>query len=403
MFAQHLPALGWNPIILTVHEKYYEEALDYNLEKLLPPGLRIVKSTAFSTGKQRLIGDLGLRGFFQLYKIAKRLIQTEQIDFLYIPIPSFYCALLGRWLNHSTGIKYGIDYIDPWVHAFPGSGKFFSRHWISTKLATLLEPVAVKKAVLITGVAPGYYAGVLARNRHLKTQAIAGAMPYGGEAEDHAALRHLPLKPHLFEKKVNKIQLVYAGAMLPLAFEPLEAIFKAIEAKPSSFINIEFHFIGTGKTANDPQGFNIKPLAEKYGIWNTLIFEYPARIPYLDVLIHLDAADGVFILGSTEPHYTPSKVYQGILSGKPILAVLHEQSTAVDVLKRSAGGLVLGFNGTAGLASIENNFATLLEDYLLWIKGFDAGSINKEIFEDYSAKNITLRLVELLNKVVDTA
>ncbi len=48
-----------------------------------------------------------------------------------------------------------------------------------------------------------------------------------------------------------------------------------------------------------------------------------------------NAADGVFILGSTEPHYTPSKPYQGVLSGKPILAVLHKESTAVNVIKES--------------------------------------------------------------------
>ena len=53
-------------------------------------------------------------------------------------------------LHGSTGIKYGIDYIDPWVHHFPGSEQLFSRHWFSTQLAKLLEPVAVKKAVLIT-------------------------------------------------------------------------------------------------------------------------------------------------------------------------------------------------------------------------------------------------------------
>ena len=66
LFAQHFPDFGWHPIVLTVDEKYYEEGLDYNLEKLLPPGLRVEKSGAFSTGTRRLIGDLGLRAFFQL-------------------------------------------------------------------------------------------------------------------------------------------------------------------------------------------------------------------------------------------------------------------------------------------------------------------------------------------------
>ena len=400
LFAQHLPSFGWEPIILTVHEKYYEEALDHNLEKLLPPTLRIEKVKAFRITKPRLIGDIGLRAFFQLYKKAKQLIQSEKIDFLYIPVPSFYCALLGRWLHYSTQIKYGIDYIDPWVHYFPGSDTLFSRHWVSTKIAGFLEPVALKKACLITGVAEGYYRAVLQRNPHLKTQAVCGAMPYGGEQADHDLLKQLNLKPYLFKKKTNKIQLVYAGAMLPKAYGPLEAIFKSIQSQPEIFEQVELHFIGTGKTTNDPAGFNIKPLAEKYGLWQTVVYEYPRRIPYLDVLVHLQYADGIFILGSTEPHYTPSKSYQGVLAGKPILAVLHKESTAVKVLKGSGAGIVLDFDGEADLATIETGFNTVWENYLKFLKHFDLSQINKELFEIYSARSVTGELVKLLNAVI---
>ena len=399
LFAQHLPAFGWNPIILTVHEKYYEEALDENLQKLLPATLRIEKVKAFSIGKFRLIGDLGLRAIFQLFKKAKQLIQAEKIDFVYIPIPSFYCALLGRWLHHSTGVKYGIDYIDPWVHEFPGSEKIFSRHWFSTQLAKLLEPIAVKNASLITGVAAGYYKGVQERNPGLNGSSIFGAMPYGGEALDHKIIQQLQLSPYLFNK-TNKLQLVYAGAMLPKAFAPLVAIFKAIAKDRAIFSDIEFHFIGTGKTPNDPLGYNIKLLAQEYGLWESIIFEYPKRIPYLDVLVHLEIADGVFILGSTEAHYTPSKTYQAVLAGKPILAVLHQQSTAVTVLKKSGGGMVLEFNGDKELDIIENNFALVTAAFTEWIKNFDISNIDKEIFETNSARNVTKQLAELLNQVV---
>ena len=90
LFAQHLPSFSWEPIILTIDEKYYEEKLDNHLKKLLPPNLRIEKVNAFKVTKPRLIGDIGLRAFFQLYKKAKQLIKKESIDFLYIPIPSFY-------------------------------------------------------------------------------------------------------------------------------------------------------------------------------------------------------------------------------------------------------------------------------------------------------------------------
>ncbi len=399
LFAQHLPSFGWEPIILMVHEKFYEEKLDHHLENLLPQQLRIEKVNAFNVTKPRLIGDIGLRGFFQLYRKARQLIKSENIKFLYIPIPSFYSALLGRMLHHSVNIPYGIDYIDPWVHHFPGSKKKFTRHWFSTLLAKFLEPIAVKKAVLITGVAEGYYRGVIERNPHLLKQAVFGAMPYGGEEDDHHAIERLDIEPYLFKKKHRKTQLVYAGAMLPKAYSVLEKIFEAIQNDPDVFENAEFHFIGTGKMTNDSQPFNIKPLAEKYNLWQTVVFEYPQRIPYLDVLVHLSNANGIFILGSTEPHYTPSKTYQGVLSGKPILAILHQQSTAVNVLQQSNAAVVLTFNGEEGLDTMKQGIKPIYNSFIAFAKKFDPANINKELFEQYSAKNLTKKLAELLDDV----
>lgn len=396
LFAQHLPSFGWEPVILMVHEDYYEENLDWNLYKLLPEKLRIEKVKAWKVTRPRVIGDIGLRGFFQLRKRALQLVKSEKFDFVYIPIPSFYVSLIGSYLNKKTGIRYGIDYIDPWVHHFPGSEKFLSRHWFSTQLAKYLEPMAVKKASLITGVAEGYYKGVQERNPHLLKTCLFGAMPYGGEADDHLRLNELDLQPYLF-KNNKKTQLVYAGAMLPKAYKPLEQIFSAIANKKEYFRELEFHFIGTGKLANDPLSFSIKPLAEKYGLWGTFVFEYPCRIPYLDVLIHLSIADAVFILGSTEPHYTPSKTYQAVLSGKPIMGVLHSESTAVGIVRSTKAGLVLDFNGEGEVEKIERCFPSFFEQFKTFRKNYIPSMVDGNGFEQYSAKVITGELVKLLN------
>jgi hypothetical protein len=397
--ANHLPDYGWEPIILTVHEKYYEEELDHDLAKLLPPNLRIEKSDAFKVGKPRLIGDIGLRSFFQLYKKAKQLVLKEKIDFVYITIPSFYGAMWGGWLNKTTGVKYGIDYIDPWVHEFPGSDKLFSRHWFATKVSKFLEPIAIKKASIITGVAKSYYEEVITRNPALQDTCLFAAIPYGSEASDHEAVKELQLKPYLFQSSPDKFKMVYAGAMLPKAYTLLESIFKGIQQHKEAFADTEFHFIGTGKSANDPKGFNIKPLAQKYGLWEIVVFEYPKRIPYLDVLVHLNAANGVFILGSTEPHYTPSKVYQAVLSEKPIFAVLHQESTAVEVIGVSHSGLVLSFDGIKDIGKMENDFFDQWKRYRQFAASFSAGKVDHSFFELYSAKHITEYLVNIINEL----
>lgn len=400
-FANHLPHFGWEPIILTVHEKFYEENLDWNLHKLLPKSLRVEKANAIKVTKPRIIGDIGLRAFRSVYTKAKELIKKEKIDFLYITIPSFYGALWGRWLHESTGILYGIDYIDPWVHQFPGSNKIFSRHWFATKVASFLEPIAVKKASLISGVAQSYYEDVIKRNPKLEKNCRFVAIPYGSERSDHEAVIRLDPKPYLFNKNAEKFQLVYAGAMLPKAYKLLEKIFLSISENPEIFKAVEFHFIGTGKSTTDQNSFNIRPMAEKYGLWKMNIFEYPARIPYLDVLIHLNAADGVFILGSTEPHYTPSKVYQAVLSQKAILAVLHAESTAVKVIRDSQAGVVMDFSNENEIEQIDKNFAQTFLAYRSFITAYDYHEVDQSPFKQYSAEKVTETLVKAINQITE--
>jgi len=398
LFARHLPAFGWEPQILTVHERYYEERLDMDLCRLLPAGQRIHTCRAFPVTRPRLVGDIGLRGFIFLYHAARRIIREQRIDLLYIPIPSFYGALLGRLLHAATGIPYGIDYIDPWVQVFPGSEKTFSRHWWSTWLSGRLEPIAVRRAAWITGVAEGYFKGVQERNPHLLRDCLFRAMPYGGEETDHEALLGMDREAYLFPRS-GKYRFVYAGALLPKAHAPLDAIFRAIASSPDDFADVEFHFIGTGLRPDDPDSHTVRPHAERHGLWGSVVFEHARRIPYLDVLIHLAAADAVFILGSTEPHYTPSKTYQAVLSGKPILAVLHGESTAVGILRETGAGQVLDFPGEAGVDGIADRFIDTFRAFRSFADTFDPRQVDRKAFDAYSARAVTRQLADLLDRV----
>jgi hypothetical protein len=113
----------------------------------------------------------------------------------------------------------------------------------------------------------------------------------------------------------------------------------------------------------------------------------------------LTAVDAVFILGSTEPHYTPSKAYQGVLSGKPILAVLHSESTAVKVLEDSNAGMVLHFTGEPELQKIYTHWVDVFNRFSIYAKQFSQSSVIKKAFEQYSAKAVTKSLVSLLNQL----
>jgi hypothetical protein len=398
LFAQHLPKFGWEPIILTVDEKYHDFELDWNLVALLPKNLRIEKVAAIPTNKIKFIKEIGIRAFYHLYKKALEICREEEINFVYIPIPTFQIAILGRMLKWKTRIKYGIDYIDPWVYKLPKDTPFFSKYWLNMQIHKIMEPMALKEASLITGVAPGYYADAIQRNK-LQNKVVTAAMPYGGEKKDNKIANEMKLPTYLFKTEPNVLNFVYAGAMLPQAFKPLEKVMEAIALHVQDFNNVKIHFIGSGKSPDDPEGYNIKELAIKYKLWETVFFEYPKRIPYLDVLSHLNIADGTFILGSTEAHYTPSKVYQSILSEKPIFAVLHKASSACQVIKKSRVGSVLEFDGIDDLNTINATFYQKWLEHKIFMNGFNPKEIDTQEFDQYSAEKSTELLAAKLDKL----
>ncbi len=118
-------------------------------------------------------------------------------------------------------------------------------------------------------------------------------------------------------------------------------------------------------------------------------------------MAHLEAAAGVFILGSTEPHYTPSKVYQAVLAKKPLWALRHKDSSACEVIRFTGAGILLTFQGeidveTTVTSGLQESYLAFLE----FIKSYNAASINRKAFEAYSAEEVTRVLAETLNKAL---
>jgi hypothetical protein len=392
LWAQHLPEFGYRPIIVTTHQDYYEEPCDWDLHGLVAPELEVIRTRALPTRPVRVVGDIGVRGLGFHFAALARLAREGRMDLLHVTIPSNFSALLGRMVHDRFGTPYGIDYIDPWVHDWPGSERPLTKAWTSARLARVLEPWAVKHASLITGVAPGYFEPVLERNPHLREQAVTAAMPYGGSERDFEALRRTPRPTFLFDRSDGHFHLVYAGAMLPQARVVLDRLLAGLarlaEREPATAERLRMHFVGTGKSPTDPHGHNIQPQIEKYGLAR-LADEHPMRIGYVDVLNHLCQASATLIVGSTEAHYTPSKVFQAVQARRPVLALLHSESTAADFLIRSGAGTVIPLQA-GQLPSVEA-VATQLSAFVR-DAAYDPARVDWAVFEALSARSSARRL-----------
>src|SRR5690349_16992050 len=78
----HLHEFGWDPIVLTVQPKFYEAKVDLENEKLLPPNLEIIRTSAIPARLTRLLGfgDLGLRTLCHLWAAMRQVLRQRDID-----------------------------------------------------------------------------------------------------------------------------------------------------------------------------------------------------------------------------------------------------------------------------------------------------------------------------------
>src|SRR6185295_19500892 len=95
----------------------YEGRLDPRLLGMVPSDLNVVRSPAWRTGATRWfgVGDLGLRAFAGLHRTCSALLAREHFDVLFITVYPVYPALLGPILKRRFGIRFVLDYQDPWV------------------------------------------------------------------------------------------------------------------------------------------------------------------------------------------------------------------------------------------------------------------------------------------------
>ncbi|RJP28127.1 MAG: hypothetical protein C4533_06545 [Candidatus Omnitrophota bacterium] len=389
-FANYLSKLGWKVKVLSVKAVHYEERLDPELEKLLFPELDIIRTKAFPVLPLHLMGDIGIRAFWWHYRILCDLAKRGEIGLLLIIIPPNYSALLGPLIYRKFKIPYIIDYVDPWIYKLPHFGLSFFKMWLSCKLAALLEPFVLKNVSLITSVAPGYYKGILDRYKWIKPDKCL-ALPYGADLNEFKYLQDNPRAPYLFNPGDGKLHIVYAGAMLPHAYSTLEAFMEALllikKNNPSFFNSISIDCIGTGRVPNNSNSFTVSNIAKRYNLLD-IVHEFPERIPYLDTLNHLKYSFAVLIIGSSEPHYTPSKIFQAILSGRPVLGLLHSMSTGIDVIRDADAGEVITFDDDD---PVSNKIGKIADSIISLINQRRNTEVSKKFLSNYSTEDIITR------------
>jgi len=411
MLAPHLPEYGWEPTIVSVDPRDYESRLEQGLLELVPKNLRIIRCRAWPAQWTRRvgIGDLGLRAWQGLYAACSQLLQKERFDVVFITIYPSYPALLGPLFKYRFAVPFVLDYQDPWVSAWGesvGGGPNGSPDWksrVTRWMAQRLEPRTVKAVDAITAVSQATYEAVRLRNPDLK-DTLCEEIPLGGESADFDYIRKHPrTNPH-FDSDDGNFHLCCVGTLLPLGFETLRAVLRAVvmlrQQQPDFYARLRLHFFGTSNQTNSGVPQRVVPVAREFGIEDR-VTEIAPRIDYLEALTVLTQATAILMMGSTEPHYTASKLYPGLLAQRPILAVFHESSSVVDILRRAArppAVRIVTYNDIERAEGRSSRVMTELAALLANLR-YDAIPVDNVVMKEFSSGILANKLAVVLERV----
>jgi hypothetical protein len=397
--AKHLPAFGWTPIVVCVHESHHEELLDPDLCTLMPVGVEVIKVEAVSARLTRYIGvgDISIRAWKYLKRKVFDLLKAREIDAVLITGAPFYPMLLAPEIKRRFGIPVVLDFQDPWVSAWGAAQPAFSKAGLSNRLARLLEPRALSGADFVTSVSDIQNSEMTARYPWFNSAHMA-AIPIGGDPDDFKALQAKPAVANDFALEPGLVHLSYVGTALPkskILFRTLlRAFAKLRAAEPTLSARVRLNFIGTSNQPNDNSTYRVKPIAEEIGIVDS-VCEIPRRIPFLQALNIIAQSSGLLLIGSDEPHYTASKIYPALMSGRPFLSLFHCASSAHALLAKSGGGKAFAFETAEELASLEPSLAESLRDLALYPDKL--GTINSASYAPFEAKNIARRFANVFD------
>ncbi len=350
-------ANGWEPVVLAIGEQWIQSVQEPDLLATIPSDVRVVKTRAVAPRWAQWfgIGNAGLRGWPYLFREGTRLLRDEKFDLIFFSNTQFMTFTLGRLWWKRFRVPYVVDIQDPWRTDYyeranaarpPGGWKYkFAR-----LTAWLFEGWSFAHAAGFISVSPSYLEDLAIRYPWFSAKPSA-VINFGASIEDLNKARQLPHFSLTKPKEESELHFLYTGASGPVMPTALSVLFAALRSyrmrEPDKAKRLRFNFIGTSYVEFGMGKQSVVPLAKEYGVADQ-IEEIPHRIGFLQALRLQFDADVLLLPGSSDPAYSPSKVYLYYLAGPPILALVFKSSVMERLLKELSCSYVVSIGGTDG-------------------------------------------------------
>lgn len=356
--SRKLPALGWDPVVLTIDRDTFAQT-DASLEESVDPSIQIVRAQSVEpfdlyrkfldkdpskplTASEVISREVGgLRHRLAIWIRMNLFVPDARIGWYWNAVRAGHAALsehpveavlsvgpphtvhlVGKTLAKRFHLPHVPVFIDPWVDIVYYRG--FQRNPLTVSLDKALERSVLQScasAVFVTRTMRDDYVA-----KYAFLEGKSAVIHWGYDEEPFQKVR-----PSGKRRPAGEV-LLHAGNIFD--YQNPAALWKTIRTLVDGRRNLRLVFVGTVSPG-------VRASIEEHGLAGRT--EYRGFLPYGEMLKELKRASFLLVC-ATEPRHVPGKLFEYLRTGKPILAYGNDNTEVGEILRRTGSGMLVPFS-----------------------------------------------------------
>lgn len=387
-FVQQLPALGWQPLVLTAQPHAYERVSD-DLLADVPAGTVVRRAFALDTARHLSIKgrywgalarpDRWMSWRFDAVRQGMAMIRAfrPQVIWSTYPIPTAH--RIGLELARRSGLPWVADFRDPMAQdGYPADPDLWAAY-------DQLERDTVQRAKRCVFTTPG--AARMYADRYPAARDRLLVLENGYDEESFVRVERA--RPHLSPLQTGRVTLVHSGVVYPSERDPTQ-LFEALgRLKRDGALRADGFTLRFRAAAHDAL---LQRLAKAHAVED--LIETVPPTPYAEALHEMRCADGLLLMqGSSCNEQIPAKTYEYLRAGRPILCLADPAGDTAGVIRQAGLPAIHRLDDATEIAHGLMRFVDALR------RG-DAPSARPQAVQDASRQHRSVELARLLDTLV---
>jgi glycosyltransferase involved in cell wall biosynthesis len=351
-FVQHLPAHGWQPVVLTAHPRAHRRTSN-DLLSQIPPATQVVRSFALDTARHlsiagRYPGFLALPDRWQSWRFSAvaagmALLRKTPFDAIWSTYPIATAHVIGAEIQRRSGLPWIADFRDPMAQdGYPPD----ARTWRSFKAIEEVVYANAARCVFTTPGAADEYRTRYGEAGPEKTVVIEN----GYDEETFASVESAGHDPAQLQSK--RLTLLHSGIVYPSERDPTQLMQALSILKTRGTVSAQNFSVCFRGSEHDNM---ISEVARAAGVTDLIQLEPP--VPYSQALKEMMRADALLVLQASNCNaQIPAKLYEYVRAQRPVLGLTDPVGDTAGLLRRCGISAVAPLDSAPAIAELLSRF-----------------------------------------------